>query len=66
MTYDALSHLSDPTIWLIAASAFFAAGVLTAFALAWVVLWREGRKVRGFRVCSGCFAARQSDAEGEG
>ncbi len=47
MTYDTLSHLSDPTIWLVLASLTVASGALTAFALAWVSLWREGRKARG-------------------
>lgn len=45
--YDTLSHLSDPAIWLIAAGLTVAAAALTAFALALVNLWREGRKARG-------------------
>lgn len=44
MTYDLLSHLSDPTLWLITAFGTVAAGVLTAFGLAWVVLRCE-RKI---------------------
>lgn len=44
--YDTLSHLNDPEIWLILASLTVAAAVLTAFALAWVNLWREGRTTR--------------------